>query len=52
MLAAGCILVIAFINCWSVKLAATVQDYFTYAKLSALFIIIATGIYQLCMGRT
>jgi len=51
MLAAGCICLLAFINCWSVKWATTVQDYFTLAKLIALFIIIATGIYQLCRGR-
>jgi len=51
MLAAGCICLLAFINCWSVKAATTVQDYFTYAKLSALFIIIGTGIYQLCLGN-
>jgi L-type amino acid transporter 8 len=51
MLAAGCICLLAFINCWSVKWATTVQDYFTYAKLVALFIVILTGIYQLCMGH-
>jgi amino acid transporter len=51
MLAAGCICLLAFINCWSVKAATKVQDYFTLAKLLALFVIIGTGIYQLCLGN-
>ena len=51
MLAAGCICLLAFINCWSVKAATKVQDYFTLAKLLALFIIIITGIIQLARGK-
>ncbi|XP_054730586.1 Y+L amino acid transporter 2 [Anastrepha obliqua] len=51
MLAVCCILVLTFINCWDVKWATAVQDIFTYAKLLALFIIIATGVYQLYLGK-
>ncbi len=42
---------LTFVNCWEVKWATFVQDIFTYAKLLALFIIILTGIYQLCLGE-
>jgi len=52
ILAAVCICILAFINCWEVKWATAVQDIFTYAKLLALFIIMVTGIVQLGRGKT
>ncbi|XP_055905190.1 Y+L amino acid transporter 2 [Eupeodes corollae] len=52
LLAVCCILVLTFVNCWDVKWATWVQDIFTYAKLLALFIVIATGMYQLSLGKT
>ncbi|XP_060824788.1 large neutral amino acids transporter small subunit 1 isoform X4 [Bombus pascuorum] len=52
ILAACCICILAFINCWDVKWATRVQDIFTYAKLLALFIIIFAGAYQLFTGHT
>ncbi|CAG0896760.1 unnamed protein product [Darwinula stevensoni] len=52
LLAAVCIGVLTFVNCYDVKWATRVQDIFTYAKLLALAIIIGTGIYLLCLGKT
>uniref|UniRef100_A0A2P2I2B2 Large neutral amino acids transporter small subunit 1-like n=1 Tax=Hirondellea gigas TaxID=1518452 RepID=A0A2P2I2B2_9CRUS len=52
LLAAVCILVLTFVNCWNVKWATRVQDVFTVAKLFALFVIIITGFVQLGYGHT
>lgn len=50
-LAIVCILILTFVNCWSVKWSTMVQDIFTYGKLLALAIIIMGGIYQLGQGK-
>lgn len=51
-LAILCILVLTFVNCWSVKWSTRVQDVCTYGKLLALGLIIASGVYQLTQGKT
>lgn len=52
LLAAFLIATLTLINCWSVRAATAVQDFFTVAKLFALALIIITGIVNLGMGRT
>ncbi|XP_003741392.1 large neutral amino acids transporter small subunit 2 [Galendromus occidentalis] len=47
-----CLLLLTYINCRSVKLAVKVQDVFTAAKLSALGLIIFTGVYRIFKGQT
>lgn len=50
-LACICICLLTFVNCWNVKWATTVQDVFTYGKLTALAIIIITGLVMLGKGH-
>jgi len=52
LLAAACICFLCYVNCRDVKWANMVQDYFTYAKVFALIIIILTGFVQLGKGKT
>lgn len=52
LLAMVCILLLTFVNCYDIKWATRVQDIFTYAKLLALFVIIAAGAYQMSLGHT
>ncbi|XP_073981567.1 L-type amino acid transporter sobremesa isoform X1 [Rhodnius prolixus] len=46
------ILVILFINCYSVNLATSVMNIFTAAKLIAILIVIFGGSYKLAQGNT
>ena len=38
LLAAACLCLVGFINCSSVRLASSVQDYLTYAKVGCLMV--------------
>ena len=51
LLAAGCILVVAFVNCWSIKAATRAQTLFTFAQIAAVAFIVAIGVWQLIEGR-
>ncbi|KAK6641603.1 hypothetical protein RUM44_013318 [Polyplax serrata] len=46
------IVIILFINCYSVNLATGVQNVFTAAKLVAILIVILGGWYKLFQGNT
>ncbi|KAJ8041409.1 b(0,+)-type amino acid transporter 1 [Holothuria leucospilota] len=52
MMACICVILITFVNCFSVKAATNVQIIFTAAKLLALAIIIVTGFVKLGQGNT
>ncbi|XP_032796404.2 b(0,+)-type amino acid transporter 1 [Daphnia magna] len=52
LVAAICIGIIAFVNCYSVTAATWVQNVFTIAKLTAIAIIIGGGLYYLGLGYT
>lgn len=46
------LVLIAFINAWSVRVATTVQNVLTFAKLLAIAIISGGGIYKLATGKS
>ncbi|RCN41676.1 amino acid permease [Ancylostoma caninum] len=51
LLAAVMIMILGAVNCWSVKLATIVQDWFTYAKIVALLLVIVTGAFLVMFGQ-
>ncbi|CAG0917655.1 unnamed protein product [Notodromas monacha] len=51
IVAAACTVLVAFINCYNVKLATRVQNFFTAAKLAAIAIIVIGGIYKISQGN-
>ncbi|XP_041454136.1 b(0,+)-type amino acid transporter 1-like [Lytechinus variegatus] len=52
LLAGCCIVLLAIINCYSLKAAARVQIIFTVAKLLALAVIIILGFVEIGQGNT
>ncbi|KAA0192150.1 hypothetical protein HAZT_HAZT005694 [Hyalella azteca] len=52
LFAVCCIMLITFVNSYSVTLATKVQNVFTAAKLLAILVIVAGGIYKLAQGNT
>merc|ERR1712168_1468767 len=48
IVAALCIVIVAFVNCWSVKAATRAQTIFTFAQIVAVLFIVGVGVWQLC----
>ncbi|XP_028966816.1 b(0,+)-type amino acid transporter 1 [Galendromus occidentalis] len=52
LLAIWTIILVTIANCWSVTLAARIQNVFTVAKIFALICIIFGGMWELAQGQT
>ncbi|TDH06094.1 hypothetical protein EPR50_G00130190 [Perca flavescens] len=51
LLAGVCLMLLTWVNCYSVRWATCVQDVFTAGKLLALGLIIVMGVVQICKGH-
>ncbi|XP_038662114.1 large neutral amino acids transporter small subunit 2-like isoform X2 [Scyliorhinus canicula] len=51
LLAAVCLLLLTWVNCFSVRWVTRIQDFFTAGKLLALALIIVLGLVQICKGH-
>ncbi|XP_068168744.1 asc-type amino acid transporter 1 [Antennarius striatus] len=51
MLSATCLLLLTWVNCFSVRMATRIQDIFTVGKLMALGLIIMVGLVQIYNGK-
>eukprot|EP00112_Aurelia_sp_Birch-Aquarium-sp1_P021131 Seg5613.2 transcript_id=Seg5613.2/GoldUCD/mRNA.D3Y31 product="Glycoprotein-associated_amino acid transporter b0,+AT1" protein_id=Seg5613.2/GoldUCD/D3Y31 len=52
VLAAVCILVVAFVNCWSVSASTRAQALFTFAQIVAVVFVVILGFWQMGKGNT
>ncbi|KAF8367411.1 aat-2 [Pristionchus pacificus] len=52
LLAAACIAILTFFNCYSVGFSTKTNDFFSISKVIALCTIICAGIYNLILGNT
>ena len=52
ILAVACIIVIAFVNCWSVTMATRAQTLFTVCQILAVLFVVVLGIWQLSIKET
>ena len=52
IIAAIVILMVAFVNCWSVRAATRAQTLFTFAQISSVFFVVSIGIWQLSKNGT
>ncbi|XP_066287786.1 Y+L amino acid transporter 2-like [Branchiostoma lanceolatum] len=52
LIAAACLGLISFLNCYSVRMAAQMNNVLTFLKVGALGIIIIFGVIQLARGHT
>lgn len=52
MIAAAVILMVAFVNCWSVKAATRAQTLFTFAQISSVLFVVSIGMWQLGKNGT